>query len=66
MDTTRRIDCRGCKYSFMEPDDDICCGHPSMGDFGKYVRVARLRDGLCGPDAKLYDPDPREFRKQWQ
>jgi len=60
------IDCRGCKYCFMEPDDDLCCGHPNYGTWGKYVRVARDLDGICGPEAKLYEKDPRESRKQFQ
>lgn len=30
--------CRACKFSYMEPDDDLTCGHPGAGSMGRYVK----------------------------
>lgn len=30
--------CRACRYSYMEPDSDLICGHPDAGMFGKTLR----------------------------
>lgn len=27
--------CQACRYSYMEPDSDLICGHPDAGLFGK-------------------------------
>jgi len=50
--------CRACRYCFMEPDDDFCCGHPDAGSVGQYVRVAASKDGHCGPQRPKFDQHP--------
>lgn len=30
--------CQACKHSYMEPDDDLTCGHTGAGSFGLYVK----------------------------
>lgn len=59
-------DCRGCRYCFLEPDDDFCCGHEEAGPYGVYTKLARQLGDICGPEAKLYEADPRDFRKAYQ
>lgn len=33
-----RKNCQACTHSYMEPDDDLTCGHPGAGSFGLYVK----------------------------
>jgi hypothetical protein len=42
----------------MEPDDDLTCGHPDAGTIGKYVRVAVMPDGHCGPKRPKFEQHP--------
>jgi hypothetical protein len=34
--------CRACRYSYMEPDSDLICGHPDSGTFGLTIRKEPL------------------------
>jgi len=35
--------CRACRFSFMEPDDNLTCGHPESGTMGQYVHRGRVK-----------------------
>jgi hypothetical protein len=50
--------CKACAHCFMEPDDDLCCGHSSAGAFGTYVRHMRKEGATCGPDGGLFEQHP--------
>jgi len=50
--------CHACAYSFMEPDDDLTCGHPDAGSMGLYVHHAAAPDGHCGPTRPKFKQHP--------
>jgi len=50
--------CLACRYSFMEPDDDLTCGHPDAGPMGQYTSVAAAQDGHCGADHPKFEQHP--------
>ena len=50
--------CLACRYSFMEPDDDLTCGHPDAGLVGLYVKHAAAPGGHCGPSRPKFDQHP--------
>jgi hypothetical protein len=51
--TANEKNCKMCAYSFMEPDDDLTCGHPDAGTFGKYVARGPIES--CGENRKLFE-----------
>lgn len=50
--------CLACRYCFMEPDDDFCCGHPDAGPVGTYVNRAVADGGHCGPSRPKFEQHP--------
>lgn len=50
--------CRACRHCFMEPDDDLCCGHKDAGPMGTYIRRAAAEGGHCGPDRPKFEQHP--------
>lgn len=48
--------CAACKHSFMEPDDELTCGHPDSGFMGKYVHRGPVPH--CGPDRTKFEQHP--------
>lgn len=52
------MNCKACKYSFMEPDSDLTCGHPDAGTFGVYCRHASASNGHCGPELQKFEQHP--------
>lgn len=50
--------CKACTHSFMEPDDDLTCGHPDAGVMGIYVQHARAEKGHCGPALPKFEQHP--------
>jgi len=61
--------CGACAHSYMGPsDNELVCGHPDAGGFGRYTSIAaegRLRDGSidlsqahCGPDRLKFEQHP--------
>ena len=48
--------CRACRYSYMEPDDDLTCGHPDSGAFGLYCH--RAPPEHCGPERTKFEQHP--------
>lgn len=42
------MNCSACRYSYMEPDSGLICGHPTSGVFGKTIRKEPLEH--CGWD----------------
>lgn len=48
-----------CRYAGAEPDDDLCCYHPSAphldARFGTYARHVRKEGAACGPEGKLWE-----------
>lgn len=56
--TTSPKNCHACVHSFMEPDDDLTCGHPDARSFGTYVKHAVKEDGHCGPTRPKFEQHP--------
>jgi len=55
--------CAACKYSYMEPDGPLTCGHKDAGPWGKSIAwrspvSPRLEGGFCGPDASQFEQHP--------
>lgn len=48
--------CRACAHSYMEPDDDLTCGHPDSGPVGLYCY--RKPPDHCGPDRTKFKQHP--------
>jgi hypothetical protein len=56
--TDPKPNCLACRYSYMEPDDDLTCGHPDAGPMGQYTSVAAAQDGHCGADHPKFEQHP--------
>lgn len=50
--------CQACAHSYMEPDDDLTCGHPDSGPMGLYTHHAAGSGGHCGPDRTKFAQHP--------
>lgn len=50
--------CAACAHSFMEPDDDLTCGHKDAGPVGIYTRHAAGKGGHCGPERPKFEQHP--------
>lgn len=50
--------CFACAHSFMEPDNDLCCGHDDAGIVGTYTRRAAAPGGHCGPERPKFQQHP--------
>ena len=50
--------CKACRYCFMEPGDDFCCGHPDAGPVGTYTKHAANVGGHCGPSRPKFQQHP--------
>lgn len=53
--------CRACAHSYMEPDDDLTCGHPDSGPMGLYVGNGHGPDsagGHCGATRAKFSQHP--------
>lgn len=50
--------CRACKHSLMEPDDDLACGHPDAGSVGTYAYIAAGPSGHCGAERPKFEQHP--------
>ncbi len=48
--------CFACRYSYMEPDSDLICGHPDSGVFGKLVLSGPVEH--CGPEYMKFEQHP--------
>lgn len=57
--TTPPKNCKACAFSYMEPDDDLTCGHKDADQpFGTYAHHASAPDGHCGPDRPKFEQHP--------
>jgi hypothetical protein len=50
--------CQACRWCFLEPDDDFCCGHPDAGEAGTYIKHAAREGGHCGPERPKFEQHP--------
>lgn len=50
--------CTACRFSYMEPDSDLICGHKDAGTFGINARIASSKDGHCGPARPKFEQHP--------
>lgn len=53
--------CLACRFSYMEPDSPLICGHPESGMFGLSLAgpaSPRLKDGHCGEDGSKFEQHP--------
>jgi hypothetical protein len=52
------LNCGTCKHSGADPDG-MYCGHKKSFDksagYGQGTALARSTEGVCGPDASLYE-----------
>lgn len=58
VDSQIQKNCHACRYSYMEPDDDLTCGHADAGTFGLYTRRAAAQGGHCGPSRPKFEQHP--------
>jgi hypothetical protein len=50
--------CKACAHSYMEPDDDLTCGHKDAGSMGTYTKHAAAPGGHCGPARPKFEQHP--------
>lgn len=50
--------CQACAHSYMEPDDDLTCGHKDAGSMGLYTHHAAGVGGHCGPARPKFEQHP--------
>jgi hypothetical protein len=68
------VACRDCKYHFTGPDlyDTPMCWADRSADpltgkpIGQKIYDMRAAGGKCGPDARLFVPEPSFLKRLWR